>query len=337
MKQSYIDVMEFFLWPFVFILLPLPYFVRHWMKPANNEQTTVINALRVPFFQQISAFALSTTQQYRPKAKIPLVLMWLFFICAAARPVWYGAVETFPQNARNIVLALDTSGSMQEQDFDVNNKPISRLSLVKTVADDFLAKRIGDRLSLVIFGSEAFTYTPLTLDTQTVRQLLKEVDIAIAGEMTAIGDALALSVANVAKLPAESRIVILLSDGYANAGVVSVPEALQLAKKLGIKIYTIGIGSEPKAIRDFFGFNQLINPAADLDEQTLSTIAEQTGGKYFRAKTTTELKEIYQTIDKLEPIEDKGQSFRPRKELFFIPLLGALVCLFWAIIKRRMS
>ena len=324
-----------FLWSVVFLLLPLPLVFRWLLKPDLSAQQARIQALRVPFFQQIRSFALTGETAHRASAKWPLILFWICCVVSAARPVWHGQAQTITQNVRNIVLALDASGSMQEQDFDINNNPVSRLNLVKLLVDDFLQKRQGDEISLVIFGSEAYTYTPLTYDMKTLRQLLSEIDVGIAGEMTAIGDALALSVANAGKVPAESRIVILLSDGTANAGVVNVQEAVKMAKKAGVKVYTIGVGSSPVMMRSFMGFRQLVNPAADLDEQTLTEIAEQTGGKYFRAKTSQDLKEIYETINALEPVQNDGVLFRPRTELFYVPLLLAFLFLTLAVIQRR--
>lgn len=334
-KMFILFPMELFVWPYVFLLLPLPYVVRRMFKPVAENNNAGIQALRVPFFQIVEAFTLSGSSLNRHKTMWPLILAWIFCVCAAARPVWFGDVETVPQTGRHIVLTLDVSESMTAQDFEINGREVNRLDVVKLLADDFLQKRTGDELSLVIFGNEAYTYTPLTRDTQTVRQLLGEIDIGIAGNMTAIGDALALSVANVSKLPAESRIVILLSDGTSNAGVVGVDEALKMARKLGVKVYTLGIGAGTKTVRDFFGFAQQVNPSIDLDEETLRQIAKQTGGQYFRAKTTADLKEIYDTINKLEPVEQKGSIYRPRTELFWLPLLFSLICLFVAVIKRR--
>ena len=327
--------MELFVWPIVFLLLPLPYVLRRMLKPVAENDDAGVQALRVPFYQSVEAFTLSGTRLKQRKTMWPLILAWILCICAGARPVWFGNASLVPQTGRHIVLTLDVSESMTVQDFDVNGREMNRLDVVKLLADDFLQKRTGDELSLVIFGNEAYTYTPLTRDTQTVRQLLGEIDIGIAGNLTAIGDALALSVANVSKLPAESRVVILLSDGTSNAGSVSVDESLKLARKLGVKVYTLGIGAETQNIQDFFGFVQRVNASADLDEETLRHIAQQTGGQYFRAKTTADLKEIYDTINKLEPVEQKGSVYRPRTELFWLPLLLSMMCLLIGVIKRR--
>ncbi len=330
--------MELFLWPLMFLLLPLPLIVRRVFSRTETESTTqtTIVALRVPFFNQVSHFTVPNAGGTPRPTKWPLILTWILCVCATARPVWYDTAQALPQNARNIVLALDTSGSMQEQDFDINGQPVTRLDLVKAVVDDFVQKRTGDEISLVVFGSEAYTYTPLTYDLKTVQKLLREVNIGMAGEMTAIGDALALGVGNVAKLPADSRIVVLLSDGKTNAGVVNVPEAIEIAKKTGVKVYTIGVASKPRQVKNFFGFNEIVDPAADLDEKALTYIAQSTGGQYFRATTSQELKGIYDLIDTLEKSEQDGQLYRPRKELFYWPLTGALFCFLIACYKRRL-
>ncbi|MBQ9090200.1 MAG: VWA domain-containing protein [Alphaproteobacteria bacterium] len=329
--------MELFVWPFVFLLLPLPFFIRALFPYADNKsdtQTPII-ALRVPFYQQIVGLSSGTYQTKVKIVKWPLIWAWIFCLCAVARPVWYDDGQMFPQNARNIVLALDTSGSMNETDFNVQNQPVTRLDIVKSIVHDFVQKRMGDEISLIIFGSEAYTYTPLTYDYKVIQSLLQEVFVGIAGELTAIGDALAMSVANAVQVPAQSSIVILLSDGYANTGSVQVEEAIRMAQKNQVKVYTVGIGSAPRQTTDFFGLPRIVNPSADLDEKTLTQIAQKTGGQYFRATTADELKEIYQTIDSLEKSQKDEQPFRPRKELFFLPLLLSMICFFIAWYKRR--
>lgn len=267
------------------------------------------------------------------KERIFLILAWLFFVLTAARPVWFDEQARIPQEARNIILALDVSDSMRERDFDLNGNSISRLATVKAVVDDFLQQRTQDNVGLVLFGSEAYTYSPLSFDNKTLRQMLKEIGFEIAGQMTAMGDGLALSVQNAVKVPAESRIVILLSDGYANAGSVSVSEALNLAQKQNVKVYTIGIGSEPRVVQDFLR-QTVMNPAVDLDEKTLSEIARQTGGQYFRVTSTKDLQEVYALIDRLEKVPQEVLTIRPRKELFYFPLLMGMFFLLMAWLKR---
>ena len=248
------------------------------------------------------------------------------------RPVWLGAPIPIQNNARNIMLALDVSGSMAEEDFDLKGYPVTRLDMLKALTDEFIQSRTGDNIGLVIFGSEAYVYAPLSPDIKTLRELNSEIGIGIAGSQTAIGEALALATQNSASVPAESRIVILMSDGYANAGSVTVDDGLKLAKSQAVKIYTVGIGSTAKLVQDFFGTVQ-VNPSLDLDEATLKKIAEETNGRYFRAKTTKDLSEIYALINELEPIEQNEHFISPRKELFFWPLLIGMI--FFLIAVRR--
>lgn len=324
--------MSIFLWPFAFLFLILPFAVRFFLPPQENQGS--VQALRVPFFERVKSFTTVGQTIVVHQERKWLVLAWVLFVLAAMRPVWYDKQVPLPQEARNIVLDIDVSGSMQETDFDLNGKPVSRLSMVKAVVDDFLKKREQDNVGLVLFGSEAYTYVPLSFDKKTAQALLKEVAVGMAGEMTAIGDGLAMGVQNAIKVPAQSRVIVLLSDGYANAGVVSVSEALSLAKKNNVKVYTIGVGSDIKEVDSFFG-TSLINPAADLDEKTLSEIANQTGGQYFRAKSTDDLKQIYSIIDKLEKSPQKELTVRPQKELFYLPLIGGLFFLALAWLNRR--
>ena len=322
-----------FVWPFVACLLPLPWVLRRLLKPvAKNPQTP--DALRVPFFKELAKIGTPITLSSKTISPVLWTIAWCLFVLAAMRPLWLGNPIVMPQEARNIVLTMDVSGSMEEQDFDIRGRAVRRLDLVKVLADDFIQKRVGDNLGLVIFGSGAYTYTPLSPDTATLRSLLSEIGIGIAGTQTAMGDALALAVQTATTVPAQSRIVILMSDGYANAGVVSVDEALKLAKNAGVKVYTIGIGSDEKALQDMFGFVQL-NMPAELDEATLKRIATETDGQYFRAKSSQDLQEIYDLINTLETTTSEAKTLRPRKELFYIPALLGMGMWLLAFYLRR--
>ncbi|MBO7484275.1 MAG: VWA domain-containing protein [Alphaproteobacteria bacterium] len=320
-----------FLWPFIALFLPFPWILRRLLSPVFSDNQSK-GAIKVPFFQRLEQIsgAKTTLSQSNP---VWAILAWFCFVLSAMRPMWLGAPIPVQDNARNIMLALDVSGSMAEEDFDLKGRPVTRLDMLKNLTDDFIQSRSGDNIGLVIFGSEAYVYAPLSPDIKTLQELNSEIGIGIAGQQTAIGEALALATQNSTSVPAESRIVILMSDGYANAGTVSVEDGLKLAQNQGVKVYTVGIGSSAKIVQDFFGMVQ-VNPSLDLDEKTLKEIADATGGKYFRAKTTKDLNEIFDTINKLEPVEQKEHFIRPQKELFYIPLMVGMFFFLLAIRRR---
>ncbi len=322
--------MNIFEWPIVFACILLPFVVRWVLKPRAN--TAVGGALRVPFFKRVESFAATTPVGRGHGSGVLLALAFICFVVAGARPVWYGEAQPIPQVARQILLSVDVSGSMQEHDFVVGNQRVSRLDMVKAVVNDFLKNRTNDYIGMVLFGTEAYVYVPLTPDVNTVRQLFAEVDVGIAGDMTAIGDALALSVQQVSQIPASARIVILLSDGVSNAGTVTIDKAIAVAKEQGVTVYTIGIGSAQE-IRGPFGIN--LGTSGELDEATLQRIATETGGRYFKATSTRDLVAVYALIDKLEEVPVEKQTVRPRMELFYIPLLIGLLLLGCAAVIRR--
>lgn len=327
--------MSIFLWPWAVLFIFLPFLARKILPARVGSKNAIPMALRVPFCNRLSSFLMAGQPQSNRKIAWMLWLSWIAFVVACMRPVVFDQPLELPYRARNIMLAIDVSGSMAEQDFDVNGRPVTRLMMVKKMADDFIQKRSEDNLGLVVFGSQAYLYAPLSYDKKTLRSLFGEVGIGIAGEQTAIGDALAQAVKGVVSAPADSRIVILLSDGYANAGVIQVEEAVKLAQKQNVKVYTIGIGSNEQLVRSFFG-TMAINPSLNLDEKTLMQIASQTGGQYFRAKTTAELQEIYNIIDALEKTDSDAYAVRPRHELFYIPLIISMILLLLsAVLKRR--
>jgi len=222
------------------------------------------------------------------------------------------------------MLAVDLSVSMEEEDFILKGRTVNRLIATKSVAGEFIERRVGDRIGLILFGEQAYLQAPLTFDRETVRTLLYESAIGLAGRSTAIGDAIGLAVKRLRERDESNRILILLTDGANTAGVVQPLEAADLASREGLKIYTIGVGADEKLIRSLFGMRK-VNPSADLDETTLKAIAEKTGGRYFRARNTKELNEIYKLLDVLEPIEADSKQFRPRKSLYYWPLAIAFL------------
>ncbi len=321
-----------FLWWWLFILLPLPALVRWWLKPVERDAGL---ALRVPFlddFQQQGGKLLSRSWQ-GILALVLATLAWLMLVTAAARPVWIGEAMTLPVAGRDLMMAVDLSGSMQEQDFILNGQVVDRLIATKAVAGEFVRERKGDRIGLVLFGDQAYLQAPLTFDRETVLQLLNESVIGLAGERTAIGDAIGLALKRLQNSPEKNRVLILMTDGANTAGSVSPLEAAEMAAAAGLKIYTVGIGSESDEMRDMFGF-QLLNPNADLDEKTLKSIAEKTGGKYFRARDTEEFQRIYAELDRLEPVEKATEHWRPQQELFRWPLLLAFVLALCAMLFK---
>jgi len=231
------------------------------------------------------------------------------------------------------MLTIDLSTSMMRKDFDLNGHSISRIDIVKNVVRDFIIKRTGDRLGMVVFGTTAHTLAPLSQDMKTLDELFADVDLGIAGEKTAIGDALAVAVQDTAKVPEGKKIIILLSDGFSNAGVISVPQAIELAKKQKIAVYTIGIGSSNT--QNSGPIDKLLGGGNNYtwDEQTLRMIAKETGGQYFRAQSTKDLVSVYRKIDRLETTKVDSPLARPKRELFYYPL--ALGLLFWFFAGRN--
>ncbi|MGN1062762.1 MAG: VWA domain-containing protein, partial [Alphaproteobacteria bacterium] len=231
------------MWPWAIFFAVVPVLVRLFFPSRSPIQRQMPIALRVPFFGRLSAFTDAFHTPSYVWIGVLLSVSWLAFVAALMRPVHFEGALPLPRQARNIMLAIDVSGSMNERDFDLNGRPLTRLQMVKRVAGDFIRTRTADNLGLVIFGSEAYLYAPLSFDKKTLLSLFDEVNIGIAGDQTAMGDAVVKAVQGVLAAPADSRIVILLSDGFSNAGVVDIDEAVRLAQKQQVKIYTVGIGS----------------------------------------------------------------------------------------------
>lgn len=268
---------------------------------------------------------------------VTLWLLWLLLLLAAARPTWIGEAIELPNSGRDLMLAVDISGSMQVEDMQLGKNLVSRVEAVRRVGADFIDSRKGDRLGLILFGSNAYLQSPLSFDTATVKRFLQEAQIGFAGQETAIGDAIGLAVKRLKERPAQSRVLILLTDGQDTASSVTPLDAAQLASDLGIRIYTIGIGAERMTLPGLFGSSfgsRQVNPAADLDEATLQKIAQATGGQYFRARDPAELAGIYQLLDQLEPVEQANVTYRPRQALGYVPLLLALLLSFALALRQ---
>ena len=310
-------------WPWVLLALPLPLLTRWLLSEASDLQEA---GLRVPSFTGFSML------QDRSQAELLLSwrfwvvsVAWILLVVAAARPEHIGDELDVPVSGRNLMLAVDLSGSMDQKDFELGSTRVDRLTATKAVASDFISRREGDRIGLILFGERAYLQVPLTLDRETVKILLMEAFIGLAGEKTAIGDAITLAVKLVHDQHEDvgEQVLVLLTDGANTAGEVEPLKAAELASQVGLRIYTIGIGAEQMDVNSLLGGRRRINPSADLDEATLTQIAELTGGRYFRAVDTAGLQDIYRLVDDLEPVEEPESGFRPVKSLFHLPLAGA--------------
>lgn len=310
-------------WPWLLCLLPLPFFIRHLIKASAPRQQAAL------FFPAIDTLLSTAQAQHSTLTKAEntpwwLWLTWILLVLAAARPQWIGEPISIPTSGRDMLLVVDLSPSMQTEDMDLNGAPAQRIDAIKKVVGDFVQRREGDRLGLVLFGSKAYLQTPLTFDHATLMQQLQEAQLGFAGEQTAIGDGLALSAKRLEDHKQKKCVMILLTDGANTTGALSPLQGAEIAKSMGIKIYTVGIGADEMTRRTFFGV-QTVNPSSDLDEKTLTAIAEETGGSYFRARNTEQLDKIYHQLDALEPVAGKQETLRPVTEWFYWPLAGALI------------
>lgn len=312
------------LWPWALALAPIPFLYRWWRKPA----TTNMPALRAPILASAAegnSGSGDSRQRLRQLLLLLLGLCWLAALLALSRPVWIGEPVALPTDGRDILLAVDISGSMERDDMELRGRQVNRLVAVKSVVSDFVVERKGDRLGLILFGEKAYLQTPLTFDRLTMQTLLNEAQIGFAGSNgTAIGDAIGLAVKRLQERPENHRVVILLTDGASNAGELDPLKAADLARRAKVKIYTIGIGAEVQETWGLFG-KRVTNPSADLDEAALTQIAQTTGGQFFRATNPKELQAIYTELNRLEPIEQAAETLRPIATLFHWPLGLAFV------------
>lgn len=333
----FIENLEF-VWPLAFLLLPLPLLVRY-LVPASNKNQDI--PLHVPFINDFNSIQHSQSFVHKNKWLTILAgIAWCLLIIATARPQWLGERVDIPISGRDLMMAVDLSGSMQAEDFELNGQVMNRLQAVKIVAGEFIKQREGDRIGLILFGEQAYLQTPLTFDTKTINTMLQEALIGIAGKATAIGDAIGLAIKRLQTRDAQSHVLILLTDGANTAGEVEPLKAAELAAKQKLKIYTIGVGAESREVGGLFFKRTIKN--TEIDEKTLQSIADTTGGKYFRARDISELNKIYALIDQLEPVEQESQSFRPIQALYFWPLslafiIAALIMLLPSLAKMLLQ
>ncbi len=287
-----------FLWPWLFLLLPLPLLAR-WLLPASSGIGG--SPLRVPFFDQLSELSgqRATGDLWNRRLLMPL-LIWLLLVTSVAQPVWLGDNQPQPTTGRDLMLLIDISGSMRHVDFRLHDEPAERLQVVQLVASEFVEQRRGDRLGLILFGSQPFLRAPLSHDSATIKALLQESEVALAGEYTAIGDAIGLGIKRMHELDSDSRVMILLSDGANNEGRIPPRQAAEIAAAKGIRIYTIGVGAAETAGPNPFGIWSTDN-SEQFERQVLEDIARITQGQFFHALDTQGLQAAYAKLNELEP------------------------------------
>lgn len=319
-----------FAWPWIFTLLPLPWVMR-WLLPVADSGEA---ALKVSFLNELEGLSGRRAKANLPvwRQGAPLLVIWLLLLGASARPQWLGEPLPIAASGRDLLVAVDVSGSMDYPDMQWQDEDVTRLALVQQLLGDFLEGREGDRVGLILFGSQAFVQAPLTFDRHTVRVWLDEARIGIAGKNTAIGDAIGLALKRLRQRPAESRVLVLVTDGANNGGQIDPVTAARLAAEEGVRIYPIGIGADP----DSTGVQSLLglNPSLDLDEPTLKRIAQLSGGQYFRARDGDQLQNIRATLDAMEPVAQQPTQARPAHALYTWPLaLALLLSLVWVIVE----
>ena len=323
-------------WWWALLLLPVPLVVRSLLPTTHSVDVALAVPLLNDYRFEGSSIGKSTGRMAR-------TCFWIFWIClviAASKPFWLGEPLTRTVSGRDLMLAVDISGSMSETDMTINSKAASRIDVLKIVVDKFIKRREGDRLGLILFGTNAYTYVPLTFDLDTLSRLIADVSTGLAGRHTAIGDAIGLAVKTMRQQEAKHKVLVLVTDGSNTAGFENPVIAAQAARQQGLTIYTIGVGTDAQTLSRTYGQRNIPSGVA-LNERVLGRIANVTGGEYFRATNTAALEKIYLALDKLEPVDYQYQSHRPRNELFSLPLaVGIIVMVIftaWSIRRSRSS
>ncbi|KAF1711390.1 hypothetical protein CSC70_05640 [Pseudoxanthomonas kalamensis DSM 18571] len=316
-----------FAWPWAWCALPLPWLVA-WLLPARKPAGA---ALKVPYGQRLRHIVEAGGTARRLGVPLLAALAWLLLCAAAARPQRLGEAVVPPHSGRDLMLAIDLSGSMSEPDMELGGRAVERLTAAKAVLADFLDRRKGDRVGLLVFGQRAYTLAPLTLDRDSVREQLRDSVTGLAGRETAIGDAIGLAVKRLREQKKGQRVLILLTDGVNTAGMLDPLKAAELARAEHVRVHTIGFGGS--GALSLFGLALPVGGNDEIDEATLQKIAQTTGGQFFRARDTAELVGIYDELDRIEPVTQPGKAVRPRIELYPWPLAAAMLLAVLAFIR----
>ena len=309
-----------FAYPWAFAALPLPLLV-WWLLPPYRQR---ISALRVPFFQMLVRAAGSEARDgsvvmRRRFAQMSVaILVWGLLVAGLAKPEWVGEPIVRTEAARDVMLSIDLSGSMDYRDFQGNSpgsedNKVSRFEAVQRVVDQFVAQRQSDRIGLIVFGSKAYLQLPFTRDLQTARALVDLMEVGMAGPKTALGDSIGLSIRSFESSDVDDRLLILLTDGNDTASAMTPINAAEIAKLNGVEIHTIGIGNPDAAGED------------RVDFAVLQAIADRTGGQFFNAEDESALAEVYRRIDSVAAADVRTLSWRPRESLVVWPAGAATI------------
>lgn len=321
--------------PWVLLLLPIPLVLWYLLPRAKVKLPA---ALKVPFFEAMLGIVEQERRSVSAQSLLLIpALIWLLLVFALAGPRWVGEPRPIAREGYNLMMILDLSRSMEIPDMLLNGRPVSRLTVVKRAAKQFVEERAGDKIGLILFGTRAYLQTPLTYDRHNVLMRIDDATARLAGDTTSIGDAVGLAIKRMENVPDAGRIIILLTDGANTSGVLQPLKGAELAKDDGIKIYTIGLGSEADSramTNDFL----VPNASADLDEDTLQKMAEMTGGRYFRATDIDTLNSIYKTINQLEASTQELATIRPQKEYYpWFVGLALFLYLYWIAGKADLA
>lgn len=316
----------FFYNPMWLLLLPLS--LLPWVVERRRRQFVLLASVPLMLHGKVSDKSPAKSQLGWLLRGLSIFLL----IISLARPQIGTSPQSRSRDGVDIMLAIDTSGSMRARDFEIRGQRPDRLEVIKSVIENFISERPDDRIGMVVFGSQAYTQAPLTLDHDVLREFLRQIEIGMAGDGTAIGDGLATAVKRLRDTPSKSRVIILLTDGANNSGRIDPMAAADAAKTLGMRVHTIGVGSE--GVVPIVQNGRTFHIQADIDERTLKSIADTTRGQYWRATDTKALVGVYREIDKLEKVKHEQKQKKLGNDLFPHILLVCLALYLLELIWR---